>query len=101
MASELKRDTRLPILAIKVDSDKISRAYAVTPSIETGRVFLPESAPWVVDYLDSMAAFLNAAYDDDVDSTTQALNYLIGRGANTGLLVYYRDLAAKMSCAHR
>ena len=101
LIQELKRDTRLPILAIKVDSDKVSRAYAVTPSIETGRVFLPESAPWLVDYLDSMAAFPNAAYDDDVDSTTQALNYLIGRGANTGLLDYYRELAAKINGACR
>jgi predicted phage terminase large subunit-like protein len=40
LIQELKRDTRLPILSIKVDSDKVSRAYAVTPSIETGRVFL-------------------------------------------------------------
>jgi predicted phage terminase large subunit-like protein len=48
LIQELKRDTRLPIMPIKVDSDKLSRAYAVTPSIETGRVFLPESAPWLV-----------------------------------------------------
>ena len=43
LIQELKRDSRLPILAIKVDSDKVSRAYAVTPAIETGRVFLPEA----------------------------------------------------------
>jgi predicted phage terminase large subunit-like protein len=48
LIQELKRDTRLPIMPIKVDSDKLSRAYAVTPSIETGRIFLPESAPWLV-----------------------------------------------------
>lgn len=93
LIQELKRDTRLPILAIKVDSDKISRAYAVTPSIETGRVFLPESAPWLVDYLDSMATFPNAAHDDDVDSTTQALNFMMGRGDTTGIIEYYRRLA--------
>jgi phage terminase large subunit-like protein len=48
----------------------------VTPIIETGRVFLPDSAPWLADFVDSMASFPNAAHDDDVDSTTQALNYL-------------------------
>ncbi len=70
---ELKRDTRLPIRTIRVDSDKVSRAYAVTPPIGTDRVFLPESARWLADYLNNMASFPNA-YDDDVDSTTQALN---------------------------
>ncbi len=89
LIQELKRDTRLPILAIRVDSDKVSRAYAVTPSIETGRVFVLESAPWLGDYLDNMASFPNAAYDDDVDSTTQALNYMIS-GSNTGMIDFYR-----------
>jgi predicted phage terminase large subunit-like protein len=98
LIQELKRDTRLPILAIKVDSDKVSRAYAVTPSIETGWVFLPESAPWLVDYLDSMASFPNAAYDDDVDSTTQALNHLRGGDAG-GVFEYYRRLATAQAAA--
>jgi predicted phage terminase large subunit-like protein len=95
LIQELRRDTRLPIMPIKVDTDKLSRAYAVTPVIETGRAFLPESASWLVDYLDSMAAFPNGMYDDEVDSTTQALNYLIGRGsaAGTGVFEYYRELA--------
>jgi predicted phage terminase large subunit-like protein len=76
LIQELKRDSRLPILPIKVDSDKVSRAHVVTPMIETGRVFLPESAPWLADYINVMASFPNAAHDDDVDSTTQALEYL-------------------------
>ena len=97
LIQELQRDTRLPILPVKVDSDKVSRAYAVTPIIETGRVFLPESAPWLADYLDNMANFPNAAHDDDVDSTTQALNHLIGRGASTGLLDFYRGMMGDAS----
>ena len=75
----------------------MSRAYAVTPTIETGRVFLPESAPWVADYVDNMANFPNAAHDDDVDSTTQALNHLVGRGSTTGLIDFYRGLAGAAS----
>ena len=42
-----------------------------------------------------MANFPNAAFDDDVDSTTQALNYLIGRGDSMGIFEYYRRLAEK------
>jgi predicted phage terminase large subunit-like protein len=76
LIQELQRDTTLPVLPVKVDSDKVSRAYAVTPTIEAGRVFLPEGAPWVTEYVDEMANFPNAAHDDVVDSTTQALAYL-------------------------
>ncbi len=77
LLQELQRDTKLPIRPVKVDSDKISRAYATTPIIETGRVFLPESAPWLADYVNEMAAFPNAVHDDVVDATTHALNYLV------------------------
>ncbi|HLX30766.1 MAG TPA: phage terminase large subunit [Casimicrobiaceae bacterium] len=96
LIQELQRDTRLPILPIKADTDKISRAYAVTPMIETGRVLLAEGAPWLTDYLDSMANFPNAAHDDDVDSTTQALNYLVGRNNETGLLEFMRQQVEAM-----
>jgi predicted phage terminase large subunit-like protein len=93
LIQELQRDTRLPILPIKADTDKVSRAYAVTPIIEAGRVLLPDGAPWLSDYLDSMASFPNAAHDDDVDSTTQALNYMIGRGNSMGLFDFMRRQA--------
>ena len=97
LIQELKRDTRLPILPIKADTDKISRAYAVTPIIETGRVLLPEGAPWLADYVDSMASFPNAAHDDDVDSTTQALNYMIGRAGSMGLFYWYQGQASALA----
>jgi predicted phage terminase large subunit-like protein len=76
LIQELKHSTCLPIIPIKVDMDKMARAQSVTPLIEAGRVFLPESAPWLADYLDEMAGFPTAVHDDSVDSTTQALNYI-------------------------
>lgn len=80
---ELKYKTSLPIIAVKVDRDKISRAYAVTPLIESGRVFLPESAPWLADYVDDMASFPHSAHDDAVDCTSQFLNYIRHQQGNT------------------
>lgn len=76
LVQELRRDTRLPIIPVPVDIDKIARAYAITPLIESGRVFLPEGAAWLSDYIGSLGSFPAGAHDDDVDSTTQALNYL-------------------------
>lgn len=77
LIQELTQDTTIPVRKVPVGKydDKISRAHAVTPTIEAGRVFLPEDAPWLSDYLDEMALFPNGEHDDDVDSTTQALNY--------------------------
>jgi hypothetical protein len=48
----------------------------VTPTIENGRVFLLEGASWVEPYLDEMSCFPAAPYDDQVDSTTMALNWM-------------------------
>jgi predicted phage terminase large subunit-like protein len=76
LIQELKNFTALPILPVKVDSDKQTRAQAVTPLMEAGKIFLPESAPWVSDFIEEMACFPNGMHDDVVDATTQALNYL-------------------------
>ncbi len=73
---ELKSSTRLPIISVKPDRDKQSRAQSVTPIIEAGKVFLPENAAWLEDFLDEMTSFPNSIHDDIVDSTTQALNRL-------------------------
>jgi predicted phage terminase large subunit-like protein len=70
------RSSTLPIKPVKSDRDKQSRAQAITAIIEAGKVFLPENAPWLPDFLDEMASFPNGLHDDIVDSTSQALNYL-------------------------
>jgi predicted phage terminase large subunit-like protein len=76
LIQELKTSTALPIITVKVDSDKQTRAQAVTPLMEAGRIFIPESASWVSHFIEEMAGFPNGIYDDIVDATTQALNYL-------------------------
>jgi predicted phage terminase large subunit-like protein len=76
LIQELKRDTNLPIIVVKVDKDKITRAAAITPLVEAGKVLLPQAAGWLTDYLDELSTFPSAAHDDYVDSTTQALTRL-------------------------
>jgi predicted phage terminase large subunit-like protein len=80
----LQRETRLPVIGVmpkggKYAESKIARAQGVSGLIESGRVCLPESAPWLVDYESEIAAFPNAPHDDDVDSTTQALKFISER----------------------
>jgi predicted phage terminase large subunit-like protein len=76
LIQELKSSTRFPIISVKPDSDKQSRAQAITPMIEAGKVFLPENASWLQVFLDEMSNFPNGFHDDIVDAVTQALNYL-------------------------
>jgi len=76
LIQELRYQSALPIIPVKVDKDKLARAQAITPLIEAGKVFLPELAPWLNDYIDEMARFPTGTHDDAVDCTTQALNYV-------------------------
>lgn len=76
LIQEMQRNTRIPVLPVKVDSNKVARANSVTPLIEAGKVFLPENASWLFDYIEELSAFPNAEHDDQVDSTTQALSFM-------------------------
>jgi predicted phage terminase large subunit-like protein len=76
LIQELKSSTRFAIIPVKPDGDKQSRAHAISPAIEAGKVFLPEGAPWLPDFLEEMANFPNGLHDDIVDSVSQALNHL-------------------------
>ena len=53
----------------------------MSPLIEAGNVHLPnpQLAPWVGDYVEEFAGFPNAAHDDMVDQSSQAVDRLILR----------------------
>jgi len=57
-------------------TDKILRLHAQTAWFENGFVFLPRSAHWLADYVVELTGFPGTKYDDQVDSTTQALVHL-------------------------
>lgn len=73
LIQDLRAETRLPIISIEPEGDKILRASAESPAIEAGTVFLPESAGWLIDYEAEIGQFPLAANDDQMDSTSQAL----------------------------
>src|SRR3972149_455597 len=55
---------------------KENRARAVVDKAESMLCYLPESEPWVSDFIEEHAGFPNATHDDQVDTTTMALMYL-------------------------
>ncbi len=57
-------------------TDKIMRLHAQTAMFENGYVLLPSEAPWLNDFVKELTSFPGTKYDDQVDSTTQALHYL-------------------------
>ncbi len=73
----LKRDIS-GLIPVEPEGSKLARAYAVSPQIEAGNVYLPhpQVAPWVWDFIDECATFPNSANDDQVDAMTQALTGL-------------------------
>jgi predicted phage terminase large subunit-like protein len=55
--------------------DKIMRMHSVTGTIENGFVHLPDKAAWLGEYLHELTTFPKGKYDDQADSTSQALDW--------------------------
>jgi predicted phage terminase large subunit-like protein len=55
--------------------EKIMRLHAQTAMIENGFVRIPETAPWLDEYLHEMTVFPKGKHDDQVDSTAQFLDW--------------------------
>lgn len=93
LIQSLRRDEALldmPIIAVQRSTDKVSRVNDVLPFIRAGRLFVPESAPWLAAYLGELAAFSPAMthkHDDQVDVTVDALNEFLqaGGGVSQGM----------------
>ncbi len=56
--------------------DKQMRLADQSIRFEASRVYLPREAPWLADYVNEITGFPGTKYDDQVDSTTQALDFL-------------------------
>ncbi len=64
------------IIPVKPKGEKAMRMAAQTPMIEAGQVWLPHEAPWLATYLHELAMFNKGKFDDQVDSTSQALAHI-------------------------
>ena len=79
---EVLQDKIEGIIPIRPDGGKEARANAMSYIQESGQIYLPkpEIRSWVEDYIEEHAAFPNADRDDQVDATTQAINYMRSEG---------------------
>lgn len=65
------------IIPVKPEGGKLTRANAVSPAIESGRVHLPRFASFTEEFVSECSAFPNGAHDDCVDAMSQALNRML------------------------
>ncbi len=66
---------KLPIIARQPRGQKLVRLQAVSPYIESGHIWIPQNAPFVMDFLNEICSFPTAAHDDQVDSLSQYLDW--------------------------
>ena len=84
LLQDLRTEARLPLIAVTPEADKETRARAQSAQMEAGLVWLPEAAPWLLDYEQELMLFPNATHDDRVDSTTQFLKWIRSKTKSAG-----------------
>lgn len=75
---ELREDPnarRFNIIPILPCTDKLTRMATESGAFESGRVYLPNMAPWLAEYESVIYTFPNSAIKDPVDSTSQFLKW--------------------------
>ena len=90
LIQELIADGCHAATSYKPECDKIMRLHAQTALIENGFVHIPETAPWLAEYLHELTVFPKGKHDDQVDSTAQFLDWFKKPIPYQGLLEFYR-----------
>ena len=73
----LRSTTQIPVIPFDPTphGDKVIRAHTVSPLVEAGLVYLPEVAPWLIDFESEIFAFPLSTTKDQVDSMSQFLRW--------------------------
>ena len=64
--------------------------------IENGFAHIPETAPWLAEYLHELTTFPKAKHDDQADSTAQFLDWFKTPMPSWGIFEYYRRRAEEL-----
>lgn len=83
LIQDLGMSSAIPIAGIERNKDKLTRVMDVTGYIESGRVFIPEDAPFTSDFVAECEAFTpndTHAHDDQIDPMCDAINDMVATG---------------------
>ena len=88
---ELKRTTNIPVVERSTKNlEKGVRLDAVSGLFESGKVWFPERAPWLIETKDQLCLFPSYKHDDITDSISQFLNWVVNKS------VYVRKPPSKL-----
>lgn len=76
------------IISYDPREDKVTRAIHASTWFMNGSVLLPypdHTVPWLIDYEQELFGFPNTAYKDQVDQSTQMVNWTANRWLSLGL----------------
>lgn len=98
LIQELIHDGIYAIKRYEPTMDKVMRLHSVTNMIENGFVHIPEKAEWLGEFIHELTSFPNGKFDDQTDSTSQALDWLKQHtmGDELGFIKYLRQEAEKL-----
>jgi predicted phage terminase large subunit-like protein len=96
LIQELIADGCHGVTRYQPECDKIMRLHAQTGMIENGFVHIPETAPWLAEYLHEMTVFPKGKHDDQVDSTAQFLDWFKRPMPSWGIFELTRRMAEKL-----
>lgn len=83
----------MTVTPYKPKGDKVVRFHRITCLFATGKVLIPRSAPWLVEFVYELTVFPTGRHDDQADSMTQALGWIQENALEPGIIGYYRMLS--------
>ena len=102
LVQELRNQSGMAVIPVKVGTDKVSRLNAVLPLIEGGRVFIPNEAQWLDSFMDEAQSFPDGKHDDMIDALSMGLEAISKMGGQasemlTGPINMKNSLTAQFS----
>jgi predicted phage terminase large subunit-like protein len=96
LIQDLRADAVHGVTQFQSKMDKVMRMHSVSAGIESGLIHIPAQAYWLAEYLHEMASFPKGKFDDQVDSTSQALDWIKSGMCKYGLFDSYREEAERL-----
>ncbi|HUU40954.1 MAG TPA: phage terminase large subunit [Desulfatiglandales bacterium] len=75
LIQELKKETKFSVIPFEPEGDKVTRLSSESPAIESGKVYIPEVAPWLIEFESEIGSFPLSATMDQADMLSMALKY--------------------------
>jgi len=75
LVQSLNSKPSIPVIPVKPLHDKVTRAAQQSALVEAGRLWLPEEAPWLAEFVKELLSFPHSKFTDQVDALMQLLEW--------------------------